>query len=54
MVDNPLVPLADPVFLGFHALGEAQVSCKVVRKRDPDEKVGVIVCGANCDPATVV
>jgi UDP-N-acetylglucosamine/UDP-N-acetylgalactosamine diphosphorylase len=41
-VDNPLVRMADPVFLGFHAQGDAQMSCKVVRKTDPHEKVGVL------------
>jgi UDP-N-acetylglucosamine/UDP-N-acetylgalactosamine diphosphorylase len=41
-VDNPLVRLADPVFLGFHALAGAEVSCKVVRKRDPLEKAGIV------------
>jgi UDP-N-acetylglucosamine/UDP-N-acetylgalactosamine diphosphorylase len=41
-VDNPLVRMADPVFLGFHALAGAEVSCKVVRKRDAMEKAGVV------------
>jgi UDP-N-acetylglucosamine/UDP-N-acetylgalactosamine diphosphorylase len=41
-VDNPLVRIADPVFLGFHELEEAEMSCKVIRKTDPMEKVGVV------------
>jgi UDP-N-acetylglucosamine/UDP-N-acetylgalactosamine diphosphorylase len=41
-VDNPLVPLVDPVFLGLHALTGAEMSAKVVRKIDPMEKVGVV------------
>jgi UDP-N-acetylglucosamine/UDP-N-acetylgalactosamine diphosphorylase len=41
-VDNPLVRMADPAFLGFHALAGAEVSCKVVRKRDAMEKAGVV------------
>ena len=41
-VDNPLVKMADPVYLGFHAEARAEMSCKVVRKRDPAEKVGVV------------
>jgi UDP-N-acetylglucosamine/UDP-N-acetylgalactosamine diphosphorylase len=45
-VDNPLVRMADPVFLGFHALAGAEMSCKVVRKRDALEKAGV---GAKVD-----
>lgn len=45
-VDNPLVRMADPAFLGFHALAGAEMSCKVVRKRDAFEKAGVL---ANID-----
>ena len=41
-VDNPLVRIADPAFLGFHALAGAEMSCKVVRKRDAFEKAGVL------------
>jgi UDP-N-acetylglucosamine/UDP-N-acetylgalactosamine diphosphorylase len=41
-VDNPLVCIADPVFLGFHEGLEAEMSCKVTRKTDPHEKVGVV------------
>lgn len=41
-VDNPLVCLADPVYLGFHELRRAEMSCKVVRKTDPHEKLGVV------------
>ncbi len=41
-VDNPLVRPADPLFLGLHALRGADMSTKVVKKRDASEKVGVI------------
>jgi UDP-N-acetylglucosamine/UDP-N-acetylgalactosamine diphosphorylase len=41
-VDNPLIRIADPGYLGFHFEAEAEMSCKVVRKRDPMEKVGVV------------
>ena len=41
-VDNPLARPADPLFLGLHLAEEAQMSSKVVAKRDPHEKVGVI------------
>ena len=41
-VDNPLVQIASPSFLGFHAEGGAEMACKVLRKRDPEEKVGVV------------
>jgi UDP-N-acetylglucosamine/UDP-N-acetylgalactosamine diphosphorylase len=40
-VDNPLVKIADPVFLGHHTAARAEVSSKIVAKRDPKEKVGV-------------
>ena len=41
-VDNPLARPADPLFLGLHTAAQAQMSSKVVRKREPGEKVGVI------------
>lgn len=41
-VDNPLVQIADPIFLGYHAAAGAGMSTKVVAKRDADEKVGVV------------
>jgi len=40
-VDNPLVNIADPVFLGHHRLRDAEMSSKAVEKTGPDEKVGV-------------
>lgn len=42
-VDNPLVRIIDPVFIGFHALRRAEVSSKAVAKAYPEEKVGVFV-----------
>jgi UDP-N-acetylglucosamine/UDP-N-acetylgalactosamine diphosphorylase len=39
-VDNPLVNLFDPLFIGLHALDEAQMSSKAVIKNAPKEKVG--------------
>ncbi len=41
-VDNPLIQIADPIFIGFHELEAAEMSCKVIRKIDPMEKVGVV------------
>jgi len=41
-VDNPLVKICDPIFVGLHSLSRAEMSSKVVRKRSYDEKVGVI------------
>ncbi len=40
-VDNPIVKMADPVFLGYHQMAEAEISTKVVRRQSPDEKVGI-------------
>jgi UDP-N-acetylglucosamine/UDP-N-acetylgalactosamine diphosphorylase len=40
-VDNPLVKIGDPVFLGHHLAARAEVSSKIVGKRGPKEKVGV-------------
>jgi len=43
-VDNPLVNIADPVFVGHHILQKANVSCKGIKKAYPSEKVGVFAC----------
>ncbi len=43
-VDNPLVKVLDPMFLGLHAGApdsSAEISSKMVIKTSPDEKVGV-------------
>jgi len=42
-VDNVLVRVADPVFIGFSIDKKFQLSTKVVRKRDAAESVGLIV-----------
>jgi UDP-N-acetylglucosamine/UDP-N-acetylgalactosamine diphosphorylase len=41
-VDNPLVKIADPAFLGHHLAADAEVSTKVVEKTHPAERVGVL------------
>ncbi len=42
-VDNPLVEVADPVFVGLHLGQSAEMSLKVCLKRDPDEGLGMVV-----------
>lgn len=42
-VDNGLVDIADPVFVGMHLQRRADMSVKVCAKRDPDEGLGVTV-----------
>lgn len=41
-VDNPLAQVLDPAYLGYHLLHDADLSVKVVPKRHPQEKVGVV------------
>ncbi len=42
-VDNPLVKIADPVFLGHHLSRRSEASSKVVPKLGPTDKLGNIV-----------
>jgi len=42
-VDNPLVKIADPLFLGYHLAAKAEVSSKVVIKNSPFDKLGNLV-----------
>jgi UDP-N-acetylglucosamine/UDP-N-acetylgalactosamine diphosphorylase len=39
-VDNPLVTVPDPVFLGFHRRAASDISSKVTEKLHPGEKIG--------------
>jgi UDP-N-acetylglucosamine/UDP-N-acetylgalactosamine diphosphorylase len=39
-VDNPLAPLCEPEFIGYHVLAASELSTQVVAKQDPLEKVG--------------
>jgi UDP-N-acetylglucosamine/UDP-N-acetylgalactosamine diphosphorylase len=41
-VDNPLVEIADPAFIGLHCRRKADMSVKVCAKRDPNEGLGVV------------
>ena len=44
-VDNPLVKVIDPLFIGLHALTRSQMSSKAVPKADDLERVGNFVVG---------
>jgi UDP-N-acetylglucosamine/UDP-N-acetylgalactosamine diphosphorylase len=39
-VDNPLVKVIDPLFLGLHAMDDAEMSSKMLPKAYPKEKLG--------------
>jgi len=39
-VDNPLINIFDPLFIGLHALDKAEMSSKAVIKTNPYERVG--------------
>jgi UDP-N-acetylglucosamine/UDP-N-acetylgalactosamine diphosphorylase len=39
-VDNPIVRVIDPLFIGLHAMDDAQMSSKMLPKREPLEKLG--------------
>jgi UDP-N-acetylglucosamine/UDP-N-acetylgalactosamine diphosphorylase len=39
-VDNPLINIFDPLFIGLHALDKAEMSSKALTKTGPSEKVG--------------
>ena len=41
-VDNVLIQICDPVFLGYHLQNNAEMSAKVVNKNNALEKVGVV------------
>ncbi|MGH7143321.1 MAG: UTP--glucose-1-phosphate uridylyltransferase [Planctomycetota bacterium] len=40
-VDNPMLRIAEPAFLGYHLAADVPMSLKVIRKREAAEKVGV-------------
>ncbi|MCK4798190.1 MAG: UTP--glucose-1-phosphate uridylyltransferase [Spirochaetes bacterium] len=41
-IDNPLVKIADPYFIGYHIKEKSMVSSKVIPKLYPEEKLGSI------------
>lgn len=42
-VDNPLVEVCDPTFIGHHLMAESEMTTQVIRKRFATEKVGNVV-----------
>jgi UDP-N-acetylglucosamine/UDP-N-acetylgalactosamine diphosphorylase len=42
-VDNPVTKIIDPVFIGMHTAAGSDASCKCVKKKHPDERVGLFV-----------
>jgi UDP-N-acetylglucosamine/UDP-N-acetylgalactosamine diphosphorylase len=42
-IDNPLVQMCDPQFLGYHLLSNSELSTQVVAKRTPRDPVGNVV-----------
>ncbi|KAJ9094527.1 UDP-N-acetylglucosamine pyrophosphorylase [Naganishia cerealis] len=53
-VDNVLVKVADPVFLGFSIQRHFDLATKVVRKRDACESVGLIVLDKDINKPCVI
>jgi UDP-N-acetylglucosamine/UDP-N-acetylgalactosamine diphosphorylase len=52
-IDNPLVAVPDPVFLGFHRRAGSRISTKVIRKAFPEEKLGTIGILADGKPVVI-
>jgi len=42
-IDNPLVKIMDPVFVGYHKTEDSEISTKIVRRTSCEEKVGIFV-----------
>lgn len=42
-VDNPLVRIIDPLFIGFHVMERAEISSKALMKAYHEEKTGIFV-----------
>ena len=46
-VDNPLVSVVDPLFLGLHAIDASQMSSRCLPKNDPFERIGAFCTSAD-------
>jgi len=42
-VDNPLVEICSPEFIGYHLLSKSELSSQVVAKRTPGDRVGNVI-----------
>ncbi len=42
-VDNPLVDICGPELIGYHILGDSELTTQVIAKRDPMDRVGNVV-----------
>ena len=42
-IDNPLVVVCDPLFIGYHLEAKSEVSTQVVAKQNPLDRVGNVV-----------
>jgi len=51
-IDNALVKMVDPVFVGFSIISGKQIACKSTLKRSFDEKAGVF-CYINGNPSYI-
>ncbi|UNK16065.1 UTP--glucose-1-phosphate uridylyltransferase [Paenibacillus sp. N3/727] len=51
-VDNTIIKIADPLFIGYSACCNQPIAVKVTEKCDPDEKVGVL-CLSNGRPSVL-
>jgi len=53
-IDNILVKVGDPIFIGYSALNNFNIATKVVRKNDANEKVGLIVLDKETNSPCVI
>jgi UDP-N-acetylglucosamine/UDP-N-acetylgalactosamine diphosphorylase len=53
-IDNILVKVGDPIFIGYSALNNFDIATKVVRKSIANEKVGLIVLNKNDNVPCVI
>jgi len=47
-VDNPLAPIADPEFIGYHLLAQSELTSMAVAKQTPEDKLGNFVAIDGC------